>query len=329
MKNKNCSRLKSIQNYLIIKSFLYIDIKIILFFLLITLTFAGCSFNKIAVGKVSEILNRGITVFEQENDLELLKSALPANIKILETLYLEDPENIELAVNLSKIYFVYSFAFVEEEYWTYLYTDFNKSEKYKLRAKNLYKRGKKYADNILKLNKGFKESFNKSPKEFSKSLKQLSIIELEALFWFGFNWAQYINLSKDNLEELVNIVRVKSIIDRVIELDENHFFGSAHIFLGSYYSSRPEMLGGSKKLSKHHFEKAIKIFEGKFLLSKILYAWHYANQFQDLKLYEKLLNEVLTAPDSVLKGQEFITAISKKIAKRLISQKEEFFDMED
>jgi len=298
-------------------------------FLCITFLLQGCSLNKLAVGTVGEIIVKGESVFEEEGDLEIAKAALPANLKLIEVLYKEDPSNKKLGALLAKSYFAYSFAFVEEEYWNVKYTDYEKGIALKKRASNLYLKGKNYALKLLSGNQQFLNSISGDLKTFEENLQTIGKNDLPGLFWLGFNWGQYINLNQSSMEALADVIRVKLIMERVAELNENYYYGAAHIFLGSYYSSRPAMLGGNPELGKKHYEKAVSISGGKFLITKVFYARYYATQFQDIALYDRLLQEVNEAPDNILLGQEFLTAVSKKIATRLLSQKEEFFDLDE
>lgn len=296
---------------------------------LITLLLQGCSINKLAVRTVGDIIVNGEAVFEEEGDLEIAKAALPANLKLLEVLYREDPSNKRLGVMLAKSYFAYSFAFVEEEYWDVKYANYEEGITLKKRAGKFYLKGKDYALKVLAEKQSFVQSLSGDLMTLEKNLQLLEQSDLPGLFWLGFNWGQFINLNMDSMEALSNVIRVKLIMERVIELDSNYYYGAAHIFLGSYYSSRPTMLGGNPKLGKKHYEDAIAISRGEFLITKVFYARYFATQFQDITLYNRLLLEVKDAPESILKGQEFLTAVSKKIADRLIRQKEEFFDLDE
>ena len=59
---------------------------------------------------------------------------------------------------------------------------------------------------------------------------------------------------------------------------------------------RPVMFGGDPDKARHHFNRAIEITGGKFLLAQFLLAKYYAVPAQNRELYEKTLNDILSAP---------------------------------
>ena len=48
-------------------------------------------------------------------------------------------------------------------------------------------------------------------------------------------------MSKDDPQAIFDLGKVKAMMNRVLELDEGFFFGSAHLFFGSVYGSLPKM----------------------------------------------------------------------------------------
>jgi hypothetical protein len=111
---------------------------------------------------------------------------------------------------------------------------------------------------------------------------------------------------------------------RVVELNDSFYYGGAHIFLGAYYSSRPEMYGGKPRESREHFEQALVISNRKFLLAQVTYAETYARMVFDKKLYQDLLNEVLEQP---LEDNEMASSnkLAQVMAKKLLDATEEYF----
>ena len=79
------------------------------------LTVSNCSLRSMAVQQMGELIVTGIPAFEKDDDIELVKQALPANIKLLEVMLESDPENIKIQTLLSQMYASYTFAFVESE----------------------------------------------------------------------------------------------------------------------------------------------------------------------------------------------------------------------
>ena len=60
------------------------------------LILAGCSTGKMVVRGSQTIMDSGIEAMNSETDLQLARAAMPANLKLMEGMLLEDPDNIDL-----------------------------------------------------------------------------------------------------------------------------------------------------------------------------------------------------------------------------------------
>ena len=83
------------------------------------------------------------------------------------------------------------------------------------------------------------------------------------------------------------------------------------------------MLGGSPEKAKEHFERAIEISDGKFLMAKVYYAQYYAVTTLNEELFDELLQNVENAPTDIMPGYELMTSIAKRKAKDLMAKKDD------
>ena len=58
----------------------------------------ACSMGQMVVRGSQTILDSGIESMNRETDLQLARDAMPANLKLLEGMLLEDPDNTELLI---------------------------------------------------------------------------------------------------------------------------------------------------------------------------------------------------------------------------------------
>jgi len=281
------------------------------FFILSFLFLSGCSVNKLAIKTTGSIIEYGMDALMEESDLVFAKESAPANLKLLEGLIKGDPENVTLLISAVKGFSSYTLAFLEDED--------------KERAKLFYNRGKEYGLRVLLKNRQFNETFKKNIDSFNKSLQSFKKDDVPALFWTGFAWGNWINLNLDLPEALIDIPKVESIMMRVMELDESYYYGSVHLFFGVSYGSRSAILGGNLEKSKEHFDGAIKISGGNFLIDYFYKAKYYAIPTQDKELFENLINKVISTPSDVLPEQRLVNEVAKVKAKKLLSQIDEYF----
>jgi hypothetical protein len=274
------------------------------------LTFAGCV-QQIAVSTVGSIIDDGFDALTEEQDLALAKDALPANLKLLEVLAKNEPDNRQLLRLLSEGYSSYSLGFVEDE-------DAD-------RARMFYLRGRDYALRILQQDGPLAKALESSLDDLHAELATRGKGDVPALFWAAFGWGAYINLSLTEPQALVDLPRVEALMQFVASRDSSYYYGVADVFLGALYGGRSKLLGGDPVRAKQHFERALRINEGKFLMTYIYYARSYAVQQQDEALFEDLLGKVEQASLDVAPKARLANAIAKKKAKLMMARKTDLF----
>ncbi|MBI2608442.1 MAG: hypothetical protein HYW47_02455 [Deltaproteobacteria bacterium] len=285
---------------------------------------SSCSVQKMAVRQTAGFLTEAAPAFEKEFDLDLAEEAIPANLMVMEGLLHIDPLNPDLLLLLSKGFGGYAFSFLENKMEIYE-KNLNKYHYFKKRAQDTYRRARDYALKHLSKEEAFKKALSSDFETFENSLKIFGGEEVPFLFWAGYNWGNLVNVSKENPEELADLSKAEALMRRVLQLDENYFYGSAHLFLGVFYGSRPPMLGGDFKKSKFHFEKALEVSQGRFLLASYMYARFYAVQTQDEVLFERHLRRVMKAKADILPEQRLANEMAKLRAQRALKQKGQFF----
>ena len=268
------------------------------------LSLLSCSPKKFAVKTTAEILDSGTPALETEIDVEVAREASLIALKQMEAFRYSHPKNKKLNILLSRSYSSYAFGFLEEDI-------LKNKEGAKERAKLFYARGRDY---------GFSAMPDIDPKSdfpnFRKNIQKLKKKNLASIFWTAFNWGGLIRLDPDAPQNLMDLPKVEAMMEKILELDPNYYFGSALAFAGSIQGMRPPMLGGSSKKSKEYFEKAIAVSKGKFLMHYVVYAQFYADHW-DPELKKELLQKVLEAPEDLFPEQALANQIAKRRAKIL------------
>jgi len=65
------------------------------------------------ISEAVNIIDEGVSVYDRDDDLEMLEKAFPANIKLLEALLATSPNNAKALVLLARLYSGYAFVFSE------------------------------------------------------------------------------------------------------------------------------------------------------------------------------------------------------------------------
>ncbi|MBW2205542.1 MAG: hypothetical protein JRG79_01425 [Deltaproteobacteria bacterium] len=244
------------------------------------------------------------SIFE-ECDSQLAKTAMPAQLKLLEGLLKSDPENKALLTTLAMGFSGFTLLYVEDD-------DPD-------RASNLYLRARDYGMKAL----GPKGPNLKNLKNLS--LKEIKTQDLQALFWTTVAWNAWINLNLDKPAAIAQLGAAQACLKKVLELDPEYFHGLPYILMGISLSARSPMFGGDVAEAKVFFEKALDLRERKFLLAQYYYARYYAVRVQNKKLFFELLDEIGQGKTAPLKDVCLINTMAKEKAAHLKEMSEDFF----
>lgn len=260
---------------------------------------------------MSGVMEYGFDAYNAEADLQFAREGLAGSMKLLEAMIQGDPENTQMLLLASQGYSAYALAFAEDDSVE--------------RARVFYLRGRDYGLRVLTQNRTFRQALPGSLDQFENALKSFSKEDVPAVFWTAFGWGGYINISRDNVNALADLSKVTAMMDFVIRMAPDYYYGGAHAFLGAIHGSMPPMLGGKPEVAKDHFERAVEVSKGKFLMTYVYYARTYAVQVQDRELYDSLLITVDRASLEILPEARLPNAVAKRKAARLRVEGEELF----
>ena len=184
---------------------------------------------------------------------------------------------------------------------------------------DLFAKAKKYGDEGMSLNEEFKKL---KDKDITKAIDTLTIGEIDILYWAAASLGKW---AKANgvMSSLKYKGQILAMIGKVERLNPDYFYGAVDRYMGGYYAIAPGIAGGDMKKSKQHFQNAMtKAPEN--LGTKVFYAEVYLTKKDEEKEFEKVLNEVLAAPN----GPEDITPeniMEKRKAQDLLKRKKDLF----
>ncbi|MDH3831181.1 MAG: TRAP transporter TatT component family protein, partial [Gammaproteobacteria bacterium] len=146
-----------------------------------------------------------------------------------------------------------------------------------------------------------------------------------ALFWTASCLGKWIDLSRDDLALVASLANVAILMERVLELDNEFYFGGAHLFFGVYYGGRSPMLGGDFTRAEAEFRRAAEINDNKLLIVNLLQAEFLDRQRLDQQAFHQRLTAILAAPDDLYPEMALINGIARQKAALLLDLEEEWF----
>ena len=192
-------------------------------------------------------------------------------------------------------------------------------------AARLCLKGKEYAMRAMPRPQEFRLILSQPYQALEQYVQRFSRKDVPVLFSFTSCWAGWISVSIDSVKAMADLSRVVLLMDRIINLDETYYYGGAHLFMGIYKSARPQAYGGEPEEARRHFERAIEIGKGDFLMAHVYYAENYATKTFQRDLFLSLLRTVLETPPDRVPELTLINTLAGVKAQELIDDVEDYF----
>ena len=288
---------------------------------------AGCSMTKMTANQTTAIMVKSMPAYDREVNIEFAEKSIAGNLKMIEGLLEVIPNNPELLALASSNFARYAFGFVEDKIdIADSQYDLDERDKQVNQAVDFYERARRYGLRLIEQSrKSFSETVKGDLETLASELKHLKKKDVPGVFWTAYAWGSIINLRQDEPRHLANLPKVDLMMRRALELDETYYFGGPHFYYGVYYGGRPETLGGDPDSARVHFQSAIQLTDGKYLMSKFLLAKYYALPVQDRALFERTLNEIIFAPVDIFPEQGLANELAKRNARRWLERVDELF----
>lgn len=271
----------------------------------------ACSMGQMVVRGSQTILDSGIESMNRETDLQLARDAMPANLKLLEGMLIEDPNNTVLLMFAAEGFYGYSFGFVEIED--------------PARAKQLYRRCYAHAQQALKLAGIDIDPESAALEAVETAVSKAGKRAVPALFWTASCLGKWIDLSRDDMSLVASLANTAALMQRVIDLDNEFYFGGAHMFFGVYYGGVAPMLGGDYARAETEFRRAAEINDNKLLIVDLLQAEFLDRQRLDQQAFHQRLTAIIDAPDDLYPEMALVNGIAKQRAAILLGYEGDWF----
>ena len=283
---------------------------------LLSLSQTACIKKMLLNGQI-EGTREGAKAADTIGDYELARAASSAGVLQFEGMHRLAPDNEDALYLLMKGWMGYGYAFASDDYEVAtLAGDEPVAEYHKKRAKMALDRSISYGIELLeKKGEGFmaaKKNADTMKKYLAENFKDKG--DAENLFWLGAAWLARVNVMKE--EYIAELFVGVALLERSRELDPTILWYNSTNLLGAYHArAAVAELDEAKKMFEFVLDKTGR----KNLGVQLNYATKYACAKADKDLYEKLLNEVLSAedPEPTLRLQN---AIAKRRARRALTR---------
>ncbi|MDO8541061.1 MAG: TRAP transporter TatT component family protein [Opitutaceae bacterium] len=285
---------------------------------------SGCSTIKhTAIDQLGDALAAGGTTFAADNDPQLIQSAAPFSLKLMESLLAERPQHRGLLLAAASGFTQYAFAFVQQDADELLEKDFAAGSALRDRARRLYLRGRDFGLRGLDVaHAGFARGLRTDPRA---TVRSATAADVPLMYWTAAAWGAAIAQSKDNADLIADLGIVEALIDRAVELNESFDAGALHGFLIAYEMNRPAGAGDPEGRSRAHFARAVTLTDSQQAAPFVTLAESVAATRQNRAEFEQLLRRALAIDAEVRPEWRLVNLVMQRRARWLLGRLDELF----
>jgi hypothetical protein len=300
-------------------------------FLLALLSLASTACARIVVDQTASMMIETAPVIEMEEDPLLAEAATLANLKTVEAMLFLRPQNEQLLMTVTKSFAGYAATFVEPA-WSLRSDCLSEDYLYvQRRLRGLYRRSRdaglrwidlRHPETARLLRAQHKDDW---VDELPEALAKLEVRDVPALFWTAQAWSLLIRVDDENLLELANRGKIETMMCRVYELHPDYHYGAVHLFFGIKNTLLGREFGGDLDEARRHFENAIAVTGGRYLVARYFYAREYCRAIQDRDCFVRSLAEVANADPDLLPEQRLANTLATIWARQWLAKVDDFF----
>ncbi len=285
----------------------------------------SCSVKKYAIRQVGASLNSGASVFESDEDLELVRDALPFSLKFVESLLAEVPDDRNLLVTACRGFTLYSYAYVDFEADKLIEEDLAAGRKMRERARKLYLRGAAHGFHALEtLYPGFQERLRRNPADAVAVTKPgKAKRDLPLLYWSAAALGLAISTATDDAAMLARLPEVEALVNRAIELNSSWDGGALHDFALVFESSRPGVQ--DRERIEQSYLRALELSGGANSGLHVSYAEAVAIPDQNVALFRELMRKALAVDVDADPDNRLRNVLGQRRAQWLLDRIEDLF----
>lgn len=258
--------------------------------LALALSSQGCALKTMAMNSVADSLARNGDTFAADDDPELIRSAVPFSLKLVESLLVELPRHHGLLLTACSGFTQYGYAFVESDAEFIKDSDYRAFRRLQDRSRNMYLRARGYCLRSLELKyPGIGVNLAAGRPD---AANRVTKADVALLYWTGAAWGKAVAISLDRPGLISGLPAVRVLIDRALALDESFNRGALHDVMIAIESA-PDAMGGSPARAREHFERSIALAGGRSAGPYVTFARSVLLPAQEREAFVQMLAQAL------------------------------------
>lgn len=293
--------------------------------LAVALLTSGCSVKTYAINMVGNALASGDSVYETDDDLELVGAALPFGLKLTESLLAQSPNHSGLLLTACRGFVLYAYAYVDYPAHVAADEDLERARALRARARRLYLRGYWYGIRAIeRAYPGLGEALLANPSAAVRAVRSTHAgRDVPLLYWTAASLGLAISVSRGDAALLARLPEVRALLDRAIELDEAWDAGALHEFEVTLAGTVPGEL--DVESIRRHFDRAVELSRGRTAGVYLAYAEAVSVPRQDAAEFHALIARALAVDVDAEPQNRLVNQLARRRALWLASRVDELF----
>lgn len=284
------------------------------------LLLSGCSLRTYAVNMVGDALASGDSVYETDEDLELVGDALPFGLKLTETLLNESPNHEGLLLTACRGFVLYSYAYVDYPAEVAMEEDFDRGRAMRTRARRLYQRALGYClRGLERSHKGFGGQLIRDPDSAVLAVTPgHEDRDLPLMYWTAAALGLAISVSPGSAALLARLPEVEALLQRAVELDEAWDDGALHEFEVVFAGAKP----GEPDYDeiRRHYTRALELSGGQSAGLHVAYAEAVSVPTQNGAEFREMMAQALAVDPDANPENRLLNLIAQRRATWLLDR---------
>lgn len=295
--------------------------------LLFALVFSSaCALRTYAINMVGDALASGDSVYETDDDIELVVDALPFGLKLTESLLAQSPNHRGLLLTACRGFVLYTYAYVDYESELVREQDLDRALVLRARAGKLYLRAAGYGVRALERSyPGIGAALPRDPKAAALRIDaKHRERDVPLLYWTAAALGLAISASKNDAALVSRLSEVEALLDRALGLDESWNDGALHEFAVTLAAAKP---GGTTDVARinSHYERALHLSKGMSAGLYVSYAEAVSLPREDKKEFRAMLERAIAIDPDRQPRDRLATLVAQRRARWLLGRMDALF----
>lgn len=287
----------------------------------------GCraAASKVVADALASASTKPGGTYAQDDDPELVRSAVPFGLKTMEGLLADQPDHEGLLLALASGFTQFGYAFVQ--------TDADelelagKSEPARGardRAKRLYLRARDYGLRAIDLRHQGLAAKLRGGRDLDAAVASLKKEDVPLVYWTAASWALAIAAGKEDVSLVAELPAPGALASRALALDESFDEGALHEFFIPWEVARGTGDDAFRR-AKEHLDRALALSKGGRLGAIVSYAEAVSVAKQDRAEFVRLLEGVTNADAAADRGHRLANVLAQRRARLLLAHADDLF----